>query len=89
MGRGAGPLGEAALRADRRAEGGGLGGTTSVLARTASGEVQPSAWLAAWVAAAIKSGAAVTLDDVSAAAGWPFCQPRWQEFGYQAARSQG
>jgi hypothetical protein len=35
----------------------GGGEATSVLARTASGDVQPSAWLAAWVAAAIRSGA--------------------------------
>jgi hypothetical protein len=32
-----------------------------VLAMTAPGDVQPSAWLAAWVAAAIRSGAGVTL----------------------------
>ena len=49
------------LRTGRREEGGGVGGTTSVLARTASGDVQPSAWLAACVAAEIGSGAAVTL----------------------------
>jgi hypothetical protein len=36
-----------ALRAGRREEGGGDGGTTNVLASTASGDVQPSAWLAA------------------------------------------
>jgi hypothetical protein len=57
-----------ALRAGRREEGDGAGGTTNVLASTASGDVQPSAWLAAWVAAAIKSGAGVTLPGSSAAA---------------------
>src|SRR5579863_9461657 len=45
------------------------GGATSVLARTASGEVQPSAALAAWVAAAIRSGAGTILTDASAAGG--------------------
>src|SRR5450432_3280713 len=54
VGSGAGPLSLAALRGGRF-EGGG--GATSVLARTASGDVQPSAALAAWVAAEIRSGA--------------------------------
>jgi hypothetical protein len=44
---GAGALLAGALRAGRREEGGGAGGTTSVLARTVSGDVQPRAWLAA------------------------------------------
>jgi hypothetical protein len=47
VGRGAGALLAGALRAGRREEGGGAGGTTNVLASTASGDVQPSAWLAA------------------------------------------
>jgi hypothetical protein len=52
----------AALRAGRREEGGGAGATTNVLASTASGDVQPRAWLAA----AIRSGAGVTPADASA-----------------------
>ena len=36
-----------------------------MLARTASGDVQPRAWLAACVAAAIRSGAGVILADAS------------------------
>src|SRR5256885_8516364 len=59
-GKGTGPLRAGTLRAPRRDEG-GVGGATSVLARTASGDVQPSAWLAAWVAAEMRSGAAVIL----------------------------
>ena len=54
----------AAFRAGRFEAG---GGATSVLARTASGDVQPSAWLAACVAAAIRSGAGTILTDASAA----------------------
>jgi hypothetical protein len=42
-GQGAGAWRAAALRAGRRKEGGGAGETTNVLARTASGDVQPSA----------------------------------------------
>src|SRR6185369_3159708 len=54
VGNGAGPFFGAVLRAFFDPAGGG--GATRVLARTASGDVQPSAWLAAWVAAAIRSG---------------------------------
>src|SRR3954469_25928626 len=61
-GSGAGPLSFGVFRFDAG------GGATSVLARTASGDFQPSASLAAWVAAAIRSGAGTTLTDPSAAA---------------------
>src|SRR5580765_1791712 len=61
-GRGAGPL-PTGLRAFFP----GGGAATSVLARTASGDFQPSASLAAWVAGAIRSGAGVILADLSAA----------------------
>ena len=44
VGKGAGALLAGALRAGRREEGGGVGGATNVLARTASGDVQPSTW---------------------------------------------
>src|SRR5580698_9529354 len=69
VGSGAGPLSFGALRASRFDEG---GAATSVLARTASGDVQPSAALAAWVAAAIRSGAGTILTDASAAAAGGF-----------------
>src|SRR5436190_5144783 len=46
VGSGTGPLRGGALRAAFFDPGGGAGGATSVLARTASGDAQPSAWLA-------------------------------------------
>ena len=63
VGSGAGPLSFAVFRAGFFDA---AGGATSVLARTASGDVQPSASLAAWVAAAIRSGAGTILADASA-----------------------
>src|SRR3954466_15246547 len=64
-GNGITPLRAGGLRPWRAAD--GAGGATSVLARTASGDVQPSAWLAAWVAAGIRSGAGTIFADAAAA----------------------
>src|SRR3954468_8969030 len=59
VGSGGGPLSLAGLRFDAG------GDATSVLARTASGDFQPSASLAACVAAEIRSGAGTILTDPS------------------------
>ena len=64
VGSGAGPFAPACARPSRP---GGGAGATSVLARTASGDFQPSASLAAWVAGAIRSGAGTILAASSAA----------------------
>jgi hypothetical protein len=60
-GKACGPLLFAALRAFP------VGAAKMVLAKTASADFQPSASLAAWVAAAIRSGAGVILPAAAAA----------------------
>ena len=63
----------------------GGGAATSVLARTASGDFQPSASLAACVAAAIRSGAGVIFTDVVGSAAWQPARP-WPAPGQQRGR---
>src|SRR3954471_23056831 len=85
-GRGAGPLG--GFRAARR-DFGGSGAVTRALDRTASGDVQPSAWLAACVAGEMRSGAGVILGAAAPARAGVGCGGAANGFAARAGESAG